>query len=265
VPLVARIPVADTGLFITMRVGSDSIMGRLEANRPKRVSWSRMMQVMQAYNHEMAEELQLLVVEMQERSRLRPHVSTKRWETATLNEGNAAFWKNGFGVGVPKYLDESVAKYWRQIDEGYSGHALQHRIMYGVFGENLGPAAGFASGPGYYGAPAWSWVGQGGRDGKFSPNRRGADGHYGPPDGMPRPHKLAARGGFARQRATTGSTRFEIKKAIAGQHMYARAWDAYRRTNRPFQLFRQVVLRELGAQLGLTKLPNSVEGVLRLL
>lgn len=66
----------------------------------------------------LAEEAQANVVAHIEESITRRSVSTGRLAKVTAAPENRYADQFGFGVGVVKYLDNSIAKYWRSFEEG---------------------------------------------------------------------------------------------------------------------------------------------------
>lgn len=121
-------------------------------------------------NKAAATQVQADVVAFTQERIKRRAVSTGRLTKVTASAQNAYATEFGWGVGDEDYLDRSVAKYWRQIEQGYSGHV--GRSIRGFWG---GSIAGFYEN-------AWGRVPRGGapytphgegRQGKFIPRRRG--------------------------------------------------------------------------------------------
>lgn len=78
----------------------------------------------------------------------RPGVSSGRLEKALANPDNRFDGLFGWGVGDVKYLNGSVAKYWRMIEEGSAdiyahGTGMIDKKIYGVWG---GSIAGYYTG-----------------------------------------------------------------------------------------------------------------------
>lgn len=73
-----------------------------------------------AENRRLAEQVQVRAVEILEESIVRPSVSTQRLAKVTADAKNIFVSADGntWGVGVEDYLDGSVARYWRMIEEG---------------------------------------------------------------------------------------------------------------------------------------------------
>lgn len=86
-------------------------------------------------NRRLARELANHTAEVMQAGLKRPKVSTKRLYHALKDPGNRYSDQFGFGVGDPQFLDRSEAKYWRQIDQGFTGH--MGREITGVWGESL--------------------------------------------------------------------------------------------------------------------------------
>ena len=240
-------PISDTGLYVSF-IANGGLYQRLrQKSGPRRVRWSRVEEIMQRYYAQMASELQAMVVEESQKSRERPNVSSGRMDAATLDERNRILDKGGFGVGVASFLDKSQAKYWRQIEEGFGGHV--GRQVYGIFGATLTgrlrPGRRFPSWRNASAGPGWSFVG-GSTGGSFMPKKA-------LPAAVRREH-------FSGSREGARNTRMVINKAIEGQNAYGRAFARFRRGNRAFWLFRQVVMSELGLTSDQT--PRSYQGIL---
>jgi hypothetical protein len=78
-----------------------------------------------AANERMAHQIQRLVVLNIAQRIKRPAVSSDRLVSVTADsrnispiKGRSAGWKEGIAVGIPSFLDQSTAKYWRTIEEG---------------------------------------------------------------------------------------------------------------------------------------------------
>jgi hypothetical protein len=103
----------------------------------------------------------------------RKKVSTGRLRNALLDRKNRYSDQFGYGVGRPEFLDQSAAKYWRQIDQGFEGHV--GRLITGVWGATLtGGLAYSRTNPGGYpvAGPAFTAFGMGGGQGRLKPMGR---------------------------------------------------------------------------------------------
>jgi hypothetical protein len=93
---------------------------------------------------------------------------TGRLARVTRNPRNRSITQTSMAVGIPSYLDASVAKYWRTIDQGSAvtmpSNWLGRRI-YGSFKQG-----------GSWSPPRSSMVGVG--RGEFFPGKRTVDGSY---------------------------------------------------------------------------------------
>lgn len=112
--------ISDTGLVITFETRGNLVFSR--KRKYNRTNWSQLQTILQRANEDMAETLALLIAEELEKSLVRGKHSTGRLERATLHERNRIVTPKGAWVGNPQFLDQSEAKYWRQIEEGYEGH-----------------------------------------------------------------------------------------------------------------------------------------------
>lgn len=92
---------------------------------------------MQAANTALAAQLaDAMVAELNAPGVLRrPAVSTKRLELALKDERNRVVNNTWFGVGIPAFLDQSQAKYWRAIEQG-STHFVG-KTLTGLWGRSL--------------------------------------------------------------------------------------------------------------------------------
>lgn len=111
---------SDTGLVLNFELRGNLLFSR--KRKYNRASWAQMEVILQRANEDMADTLQLLVVEELQKSLERPKHSTGRLERATLDERNRLVTPKTVQIGNPRFLDRSEAKYWRQIEEGYQGH-----------------------------------------------------------------------------------------------------------------------------------------------
>ncbi len=251
--LLARVPIADTGLHVTMWVPGDGFFAKLQRGETK-LQWSRVLQIMQRYYLEAATELNLLAVEEFHRSSRRPNVSTHRLESALLDDRNILIRQDSFYAGYPAFLDKSNAKYWRQIEEGYAGHV--GRRIYGVWGGSLtGGWATSSAGNRYaLAGPA------------YTAHRYGAGGKFQPLSTLPadatvgrtkRRHQAAADRGHAGGSVNYGG---RISRPIAAEDYYSKAFMRFRRSNRPLNLLREVIAAELGMRKA--SVPRSYQAIL---
>lgn len=145
---------------------------------------------------------------------LRPRVSTGRLQAALLDRRNRFAAKEGYGVGRPEFLDKSEAKYWRQIDQGFSGHV--GREIRGIFGNratNVYKTA--ASGPYMVPGGQFTAIGAGAPIGKLYPL------------GKKSAYRLLAnakRSGRLRGRPRVEST---IEQPIDPQRYFKRGWEDF--------------------------------------
>ena len=87
-------------------------------------------------NAQRARELQAEVLDNMEHSILRRNVSSRRLRHVTADPRNRGSDEFGYEVGRIGFLDNSIAKYWRQIEEGYTGHV--GRELRGLWGGTIG-------------------------------------------------------------------------------------------------------------------------------
>jgi len=245
--VLATVPISDTGLTVSF-IMNGGIYQRLSQMKGRRVRWSRVEQIMQRYYATMAAEIQAMVVEESQRSRERPKASSGRLDRATLDERNRTMTRDGFGVGIASYLDKSQAKYWRQIEHGFTEHVGRH--LYGIFGATLSGRlrAGkrFPSWKNASAGPAWSFVG-GASGGSFMPKKALS--------------AAVRREHFTGPHTAARNTRMIIDQPIDAQRSYKAAFERFRRSNKAFWLFRQVVMAELG--LTSDQAGRSYESLLR--
>lgn len=233
-----RFPIGDTGLTVSVLV-PNSIASVLYRKKNRQRTWTEIERVLSRYYVVMAADLQRLVTEEYQRERRRPKVSTGRLDEATLDERNRRIDKGGFGIGLPTYLNRSQAKYWRQIEYGTSVH--RGRYLYGMFGATL-TGSYSKRGNAQFG-PAWSYVGRA-TGGGFTPKAELPEAfrsrHFSGPRKVNGGYKNQEKGGYSR------GTRLIIGKSIDAQRGYKKAYERFRASGRAFQLFRQVVIDELG-------------------
>jgi len=240
--LIRRIPISDTGLFLTVWVRSTSNSGVFGAlnERASADQWPRILAFLSRYYEAMANEINDLAVSEFEKTRRRGWVATNRLKAALTDERNMFIpgSKDALYVGVPGFLDNSQAKYWRQIEEGSRVHV--GRLIHGVWGSKL--SGGWAQGrTGRY-ALASS---------PYSPHGKGSGQKFQP---------LSTMEGTlseVRRKHPGMSTEARIGRAIPKSDYYTKAWEQFRRTNRPLQLLRAAFTQQFGL-----KAPTSYEGLM---
>lgn len=175
-------------------------------------------------NQRLVIELADAVAARQLASLVRPGVSSGRLQAALLDRRNRFASKEGYGVGRPEFLDQSQAKYWRQIDQGFAGH--KGREIRGIFGATLiggGPESRGVAGPAFTGIGA-----EGQRGGRLL-----TSGYS----------KLRPRGG---ERGVRGV----IKKAIAPQQYFKRGWEDFNARERTTEVVKQELAKAFGGTKG---------------
>lgn len=183
-------------------------------------------------NQRLVVELAESVAKAAKASQVRPGVSSGRLQSALLDRRNRFASKEGYGVGKPEFLDQSQAKYYRQIDQGYSGHV--GREIRGLFGSSLtGEFGGFSPfGPYPIAGPVFTGIGaKGQRGGRLLPF------------------------GYSKKRKGLGkerSARGRIDKAIAAQRFFARGWEDFNARARTTE----VVKEELALAFGNRGVPT---------
>jgi len=235
--LVKRVPISDTGLVLTVWVRStsnDGVFGMLN-ERATADQWPRVLQFMSQYYDRLAKEINEVAVEEFKKTRRRGLVATGRLEKALTDERNMFVpgSKDALFVGVPSFLDNSQAKYWRQIEEGSSIHL--GRPIYGVWGDRL--SRGWAPAKdGKYALVSPPYVGHGRGEGqKFQPAST-----------------MLGRQG----RRSAYAMEARIGKPIPKSDYYTKAWQELRRRNRPLRLLRAAFRQQFGM-----KAPTSYEGL----
>lgn len=152
-------------------------------------------------------------------SMLRPRVSSGRLQSAILDPRNRVGTQFGYGVGRPLFLDRSEAKYWRQIDQGFSGHV--GREIRGVFGNRKGPFTGSSrSGPYMIPTGQFTAIGAGAPIGKLYPLGR---------QSALRLLRNSRKSGRLRRMVRTEST---IEKPISPQQYFLRGWEDFNAKSR---------------------------------
>lgn len=186
----------------------------------------------------LATELAQTTADVMQAGLKRPAVSTRRLYQAMLDPRNRASDQFGYGVGNPRWLDRSQAKYWRQIDQGYTGHV--GRVIQGVWGSTLtgewrSPASG---GPPYpIAGPTYSGFG-GGSGQRLRPMGR----------------KYAYRTLRQRLGRTLGSgtgqmgTRGVIRRPILPERYFKRGWEEFNARRRTEEVARQVLTKAFGGE-----------------
>lgn len=150
-------------------------------------------------------------------SRKRPKVSTGRLVAAIMHRKNRVGRKEGYGVGNPEFLDRSEARYWRQIDQGFTGHV--GRLITGVWGETLtGDWRAARTGPyPVAGAPITG----------FGANAQGRL----IPMGRKQAYKVLRRQVGSRNKETLKAARLYtagiIENPIAAQEYFRRGWETF--------------------------------------
>ncbi len=234
------LPISDIGLSVVFQIPSGGLYDKLAAKKSGD-QWGNITRVLRRYFDEMAREINFLAAEMFEEGRKRPNVSTGRLVNALIDERNVFISEDSFFVGVPSFMDHSQAKYWRQIDQGTTVHLGQY--LMGVWGDSLsGGRATGATGEYYLAGPAYTMHKSSGSGGKFQPASAFTGGT------IERPRMKQGKH-FRGQTATRSQARPSaayISKPITAEHYYNRAYLKYTRTNRPLNLFRAVVAKELG-------------------
>jgi hypothetical protein len=118
-----------------------------------------------AENKRIAVVTQSFVVRYMEQNLKRPGVATGRLARVTANPDNVYASSFVIGVGKPSYLDKSMAKYWRTIEEGsavtWKKRSFLTLDLLGVFGATIN---------GRYAGPRFTLPGRT-TGGKFRPVR----------------------------------------------------------------------------------------------
>lgn len=70
----------------------------------------------------MTDELRVAGAQAVRKSLVRPHQSEGHLERATADQRNTYYTSTQIAIGRPQWLDKSQAKYWRQIEYGFTGH-----------------------------------------------------------------------------------------------------------------------------------------------
>lgn len=176
----------------------------------------------------LAEELAQHVAAAQQASMLRPGVTSGRLQKALLHPKNRYADQVGYGVGRPEFLDQSQAKYWRQIDQGYKGHL--GRQIRGVWGATLtGEYGGYSRfGPYPIAGPEFTGMGAEGQSG-----------------GRLLPFGYSKlRAGMGKERSIKGV----ITKPIAPQQYFKRGWESFNARSRTTEVIRDEVSAAFGGK-----------------
>lgn len=172
-------------------------------------------------NRHHALSMQADVVENVQRGIMRRQVSSGRLVAATADHRNVDWTDFGYSVGDENFLDQSIAKYWRQIEEGYRGHV--GRVLFGFWGANIGRI----NGDRVYAAPPWHRHG-----------RRRSD-MFIAATGFRQGGKFARYGADAEEEGRRGAPNFAkattIKNPIEPHWDYRNAFRAYRPGQRSMQ------------------------------
>lgn len=141
-----------------------------------------------ARNRELALNMQQQVAQVIDRKILRQSVKSGRLVTATLDPKNRTYGRDHVGVGNEAFLDRSIAKYWRTIEEGsaatWTKRSFLSLELQGIWGMNV------REGQWQRSAAGNQWSSLGGASEKsgdrrqemYQPLRRG---RHGMPSGLP--------------------------------------------------------------------------------
>ena len=176
-------------------------------------------------NQQMAEQLAELAAETLDkqvrtgtRARgKRSSASTKRLYNVIRDPRNRFSDKISFGVGSPRFMDHSEAKYWRAIEQGTTHFVGQP--IYGIWGDTL---TGTMGGGGAFGQYPIAGV-------PFSKFGAGDNGRL-RPMGRKRAYALLRRSygmNSARAKATIGLGWGRIKYPIQEHRYFREAWETY--------------------------------------
>lgn len=189
----------------------ESPQGRFRGAKGRFISPEQSYRLLAEHNRDSAIRLQADVVDNIEGAIVRRRVSTGRLLKVTADPRNRFVnGRFGFGVGDVDYLDGSMAKYWRQIEEGTDVHV--GREIRGFWGGTIS---------GFYGND-WGRVPRGGAPftamgdatgGKFIPRKTG---------------KYFDSAGYSHKKFRPGLKRIKktvIENEIEATHSYQRAWD----------------------------------------
>lgn len=176
-------------------------------------------------NRSIAVKLQKAVAQALRQGLVRPNVSSGALERVTRDSRNVIANKDGFGVGVFRFLDQSEAKYWEQIEIGSDVH-LDQRLT-GVWATRTRTET-------YSGLAGEQFTGRVAR-GAVSPFRAGK-GQAFMPMGARQARDLLRKQGLRGKEVRIAGI---IRKPIPAEKYYSRAW-------REFNVLR-VVEREYNA------------------
>lgn len=190
--------------------------------------WPQIERVLVRSNQRLADELSLLVVRALQEGRVqeRRAVSSGRLEDALLDRRNQVNTGRRFGVGNAAWLNRSQAKYWRQIDSGFSGHV--GREVYGAWMSTSGK---------YYRSM------QGRRSDRFVPRVRGMKA-VSRKAVTSRKDRIGLENSFA---ANIG--KMTIQRPIEPQQYFARGWQAFNPKARALSALREAISEVLGIDM----------------
>jgi len=120
-------PMKDSALFVVFQTAGNPGLLRLTKGGP--VVFTQYQAEMTRANRSWLDELRQATLDNQRDRFKRPSVSTGRLLKVTADPRNYIFDQTnqtfGFSFGIPRYLNASIAKYWRTIEEG-SGRVWKH-------------------------------------------------------------------------------------------------------------------------------------------
>lgn len=90
----------------------------LKATRDVKGRFTSAQTAQRSRNGQMAEITQATVVQLVRERITRPSVSSGRLLSVTANPANVQHDTWSLAVGIPKYLDRSMARYWRTFEQG---------------------------------------------------------------------------------------------------------------------------------------------------
>lgn len=194
-----------------------------------------------------AMELQARVVENMRGGLIRRNVSSGRLVKVTGGRGNLWWSERGYGVGVEDYLDSSMAKYWRTIEEGsqvvWADVPTGRASIIGMELKGFWGGGARHSASRSYGLAPWS---------RHSPRRSDM---FVPATGF------RENGKFARFEAGEGGSKgvpsfvksTTVKNEIAPHHDYRNAFRDYRPGERSLQEVQEILRKASAAAWSLTR------------
>lgn len=216
-------------------------------------AWEQVGAILERASSKLAQELQEALVDAFDETRVkeRREASTGRLSRALADPRNRRVERYRFGVGDPKFLDRSDAKYWRQIDQGTMIHVGQ--VLWGAWGWGFTGQYARSRKGNVYAVPNGPFERHeaGRRNGKFMPYSKATRSSA---MAMAR----AGKGGFMgdlRSVARKGVIRNEIRE----QQYFKRAWNDAKIQTRALQAMRQAISEVLG--LPLSGVPRSRSGI----